>query len=79
MSDTLDSLYWLRWFYFVGRDETITEHVMYWNKQKVMKLHISLSKRYIEVQYLELSLKTVFYNFIYFWTFPFLFNWQSLD
>ncbi|XP_028417750.1 uncharacterized protein LOC114542274 [Dendronephthya gigantea] len=32
-----------------GRDETITEHVMHWNKQKVMKLHISLSKRYIEV------------------------------
>ena len=32
-----------------GREETLTEHVLYWNKQKVLKLARSLSQKFVKV------------------------------
>ena len=32
------------YFHIVGRNEALTEHILHWNKQKVLKLSKSLSK-----------------------------------
>jgi hypothetical protein len=35
--------------FFLGREETLTEHVLYWNQQKVLKLARSLSQKFVNV------------------------------
>ena len=34
---------------FAGREETLTEHVLHWNKQKVLKLARGLSQKFVKV------------------------------
>lgn len=40
--------------FILGREETITEHALFWNRRKVLNLAESVAKRYSKVKVVEI-------------------------